>query len=173
MTSVLLELFRHKAWATLQLIELVRNQPESTLDATVPGTYGSVRATFRHLANADTNYYSVITQQPFTPLPEGVSLDDVEERIRSLAPLWEQLLQDADAPERRVSNRQGNALGVAPMAQAIHHGDVHRTHILSILGASGVAVPDLDIWEYGLTAGYVCQPDQEPRTPAGSVAAVT
>jgi hypothetical protein len=34
------------------------------------------------------------------------------------------------------------------MAQAIHHGDVHRAHVLSILGARGLEVPELDVWEY-------------------------
>jgi hypothetical protein len=34
------------------------------------------------------------------------------------------------------------------MAQAIHHADDHRSHILSILGARGLEVPELDVWAY-------------------------
>jgi hypothetical protein len=41
------------------------------------------------------------------------------------------------------------------LTQAIHHGDVHRTHILSILGAQGLEVPDLDIWDYATSAGLL------------------
>ncbi|MGI8609926.1 MAG: hypothetical protein ACR2MY_11970 [Candidatus Dormibacteria bacterium] len=34
------------------------------------------------------------------------------------------------------------------MAQAIHHADDHRGHVLSILGAHGLEVPDLAVWDY-------------------------
>jgi hypothetical protein len=41
------------------------------------------------------------------------------------------------------------------MAQAIHHADDHRGHILSILGARGLDVPDLDVWAYAESAGLM------------------
>jgi hypothetical protein len=36
-------------------------------------------------------------------------------------------------------------LGAVPLAQAIHHADDHRSHVLSILGARGLEAPDLDV----------------------------
>jgi hypothetical protein len=42
-----------------------------------------------------------------------------------------------------------------PMAQAIHHADDHRSHILSILGARGLEVPELDVWAYAWSAGLM------------------
>jgi hypothetical protein len=45
---------------------------------------------------------------------------------------------------------------VVPMAQAIHHADDHRSHIMSILGARGLEVPEpngLDVWGYAQSAG--------------------
>ena len=34
------------------------------------------------------------------------------------------------------------------MAQSIHHADDHRTQVLSILGAVGVDLPEVDVWEH-------------------------
>src|SRR5919108_2752840 len=100
MTSVLHELFRHKTWATLKLIEFCQSLPAEHLDATMPGVYGTVRATLAHLANAESNYYARLTQQP---RPESFNastdLDVIAERIRSLAPGWEALLDDPAVPD--------------------------------------------------------------------------
>jgi cyclophilin family peptidyl-prolyl cis-trans isomerase len=41
------------------------------------------------------------------------------------------------------------------MAQAIHHADDHRTHVLSILGARGLEIPALDVWGYAESAGQM------------------
>lgn len=35
-----------------------------------------------------------------------------------------------------------------PMAQAIHHAENHHTHVLPILGARGLEIPDLQVWGY-------------------------
>jgi cyclophilin family peptidyl-prolyl cis-trans isomerase len=41
------------------------------------------------------------------------------------------------------------------MTQAIHHADDHRTHILSILGARVLEVPELDLWAYAESVGQM------------------
>ena len=53
MTEALLELYRHKTWATLRLIKYCQDLTDETLDATIPGTYGSIRETPRHLVGAE------------------------------------------------------------------------------------------------------------------------
>jgi hypothetical protein len=75
---------------------------------------------------------------------------------RSASDAWaragEVLAQDIDLPGREVNTRDGWRIpGSVPMAQAIHHADDHRSHILSILGARGLEVPEpngLDVWGY-------------------------
>ena len=159
MTSVALELFRHKAWATLQLIEFLRGLPDETLDATAPGTYGSIRATLAHIVNNEAGYYAFVTEQDLpAPLPHSASLDQLSERFEHYAPLWERLLDEPGLPERNLAHPRGSAQAVVPMSQAVHHGDVHRTHILSILGSRGLQVPNLDIWDYATSAGQIHPP---------------
>jgi uncharacterized damage-inducible protein DinB len=162
MKSALLELYRHKTWATLRVIEFCQGLAGDHLDATIPGTYGTVRETLRHLVDSEEGYLSIVTRKQFLTkeaagaftrgdeLPDGpVPLDQLAERIRRMGPQWETLAQDANLPSREVTTTDGWRLPAAvPMAQAIHHGDVHRAHVLSILGARGLEVPELDVWEY-------------------------
>ena len=48
-----------------------------------------------------------------------------------------------------------------PMAQAIHHAECHRGHVLSVLGANSIEIPgldigeDLDVWHFGIAAGLM------------------
>jgi len=154
-TSVLLELLRHKTWATFQVIEFCQGLAPEHLDATIPGTYGTVRETLRHLISADDNYLRSVTGEDIPPPPDGAGLGALADRFRDHAKRWEALFQDASLPDKEVYNRWGRASAVAPMAQSIHHADDHRTHVLSILGARGIEVPELDVWAYGAESGYV------------------
>jgi uncharacterized damage-inducible protein DinB len=166
MNGVLLELYRHKTWATLRLIEHCQGLDDEHLDATIPGTFGTIRDTMRHLVRSEEGYFWTVTGERLSePIADGpVPLAELAERIRRLGPRWEALAQDADAASREVTTRDGWRMrGAVPMAQAIHHADDHRSHVLSILGARGLEVPDLDVWGYAESAGLV----QEPQPSAG------
>ncbi|HEU0027432.1 MAG TPA: DinB family protein [Ktedonobacterales bacterium] len=152
--NTLLELYRHKTWATLRLIERCQGLGAEHLDATVPGTYGTINETLTHLVEADEDYFSVLTGESAPSLEAPVPLDELAERVRRLGPRWEALAQDTDLPSRTVTFPDGVSWpGVVLMAQAVHHADDHRTHVLSILGARGLEVPDLDVWSYAESAG--------------------
>jgi hypothetical protein len=112
------------------------------------------------------------------PLPDGlVKLDDLPvgpiplvelaERIRRLAPRWEILVQDADIAGRECTTSDGwRVPGSIPMAQAIHHADDHRSHVLSIIGALGLPTPEpngLDIWGYAEVSGLMQPVAAGPR----------
>src|SRR5438094_3314551 len=169
MKGALLELYRHKTWATLRLIGHCQGLEDNHLDATIPGTYGTIRDTLRHLVGSEEGYFSILTRErfrtkeaaaafvPSDALPDGpVPLDELAERLRPLGPHWETLAEDIDLPGREVTTRDGwRVPGAVPMAQVIHHADDHRTHILSILGARGLTVPDLAIWDYAQSTGLM------------------
>jgi uncharacterized damage-inducible protein DinB len=166
MNETLLELYRHKTWATLRLIEHCQGLDNAQLEATIPGTYGTIRDTLRHLVDSEEGYFFRLTGERLSePLPDGpVPLGELAERIRRLGPHWELLAQDTEVPGREVTLRDGwRTMGAVPMAQAIHHADDHRSHVLSILGARGLDVPDLDVWSYAESAGLL----QEPQATSG------
>src|SRR3981081_2238003 len=110
--NAMLEMFRHNTWATLRLIEHCKGLGDEHLDATIPGTYGTIRETLRHIVEAEQGYLSTLTREPFLskeaaeafvvprPLPEGpVPLEELAERIRRMGPRWEALAQDRDLPD--------------------------------------------------------------------------
>ena len=162
MSGALLQLYRHKTWATLCLIEHCHGLEDEHLDATIPGTYGTIRETLRHLVESEEGYYSILTRKrfrtrqeaeafvPSDPLPDGpVPLAELAKRIKRLGPGWEALALDPELPRREVTSRDGFRFpGWVALAQAIHHADDHRSHIMSILGARGLEVPELDLWGY-------------------------
>jgi uncharacterized damage-inducible protein DinB len=119
----LLELFRYKTWAALRLIEYCQGLADENLDATTPGTYGTIRETLHHLVDAEEGYLSILTRDRFSSkaaaeafveppdrLPEGpVPLAELAHRIRRLGPLWEAMAQEADLPGRDVTTAWGYA----------------------------------------------------------------
>jgi uncharacterized damage-inducible protein DinB len=128
MSQTLLELLRHKTWATLRLIEYCQKLADEHLDATIPGTFGTIRQTLRHLVGADEGYFSILTRRRLSePLPDGVvklddlpdgpvPLDELAKRIRALGPRWELLAQDADVARRECTTTDGwRVPGSVPM----------------------------------------------------------
>jgi uncharacterized damage-inducible protein DinB len=161
MNRTLLELYRHQTWATLRLIEHCQGLADEHLDATIPGTYGTIRDTLRHLVNSEEDYFATVTGECLSEslADELTPLGELAERIRRLGPRWEHLAQDPKVADREVTLSDGwRMLAAVPMAQAIHHAENHRSHILSILGARGLGVPDLDVWTYALSAGLLHEP---------------
>ncbi len=160
MDGTLIELCRHKTWATVRLIEHCHSLDDQQLDATTPGTYGTIRETLRHLVDADEGYFLTLTHERLSePLPDGpVPLTELAERLRHLGPRWEDLAGDADLADRDFTTTDGWRIpGRVPFAQAIHHAADHRSHVLSILGALGLEVPELDIWDYAYASGHMQQ----------------
>jgi len=172
MNEVLVELFRHKTWATVLLIEACHGLDEEALDATTPGTYGTIRDTLHHLVGADESYLATVSgERPASPLPGGrVSLETLADLTRQLGPRWEALASDPEAGRREVITRDGwRTLAAIPMAQAIHHAECHRGHVLSVLGARSIEIPgldigeDLDVWHHGIAVGLMREVTAGPR----------
>jgi uncharacterized damage-inducible protein DinB len=159
MNGALLELYRHKTWATIRLIEYCQGLDDEHLDATIPGTFGTIRDTLRHLVDAEEGYLADVTGERLSePLPDGpVPLDELAQRIRRLGPRWEVVAQGTDLQSREITSEDGRwrMPGAVPMAQAIHHADDHRSHVLSILGARGLDDPGLSVWAYARSAGLM------------------
>jgi uncharacterized damage-inducible protein DinB len=165
MNDVLLTLYRHMTWATLQVIEFCQGLDEAHLGATVPGTYGTVRETLAHLVRAEEGYLSRITNESLPQTrPDGQTpLAELSARIRRMGPEWERVAQDDSLPGgARTTDDGWRVLALVPMAQAIHHACEHRAHVLTILGARGVQAPDPDVWSYAEAHGLMHQIGQPP-----------
>src|SRR5512139_445311 len=85
-TDSLTTLFSHNLWANLRLLERCAALSSEQLDATIPGTYGSIRDTLQHIARAEQLYFSLITtgQRPKRPKDAPpLTLAEMAESVRT------------------------------------------------------------------------------------------
>jgi uncharacterized damage-inducible protein DinB len=150
-------ILEHHIWATLALIDRCRELSPEQLELSMPGTYGSIHATLDHLVRADGRYQLRLQgEQPGPPAEGSASLDSLRADMDVQARRWRELLDgldeldptmpalpDLDPPYPEVEHAAGLFL-----VQAVHHGQEHRTHVCSILGAHDLEVPELSGWEY-------------------------
>ena len=74
-TSVLVALFRHNAWASLNLLDFCARLSDEQQNATTAGTYGSIRDTLVHLIEGEISYVERINGKlpenppPWDPFP--------------------------------------------------------------------------------------------------------
>src|SRR5437773_3576476 len=126
--SMLSDAFAHHSWATIRLIDACMPLNDEQLASAVPGTYGPILETMRHLVAADRSYLWLLT---------GGALDDVDEDGLDLpamwavmdanGPAWEAFVTSELDPDRLVvRHREDGSESHAPMgirvAQVIHHG---------------------------------------------------
>jgi len=148
-------MFDHHAWATHTLINFCATLSPDQLHATTPGTYGAIMPTLVHLIAADQRYLELMTgASTETPLGEGEEppLSDLDARFGGQARLWEGLVDKASELDVTIPPRgpwQARPHAEDPLVlQAIHHGNDHRTHICTALGAIGLEPPEIAGWSF-------------------------
>lgn len=159
------DLIEHHRWATNQLLTFCRDLPPGTLDATVPGTYGSIIQTLRHLIDAETSYTYRLTgaweRYPWNDDAAGgpdVGLDVLAERATAIYDVLQPFLASAWDSERLGEARgdEGEVFAVRAgvfLTQLLHHANEHRAQVCTILGALGYEVPDVSAWGYASASG--------------------
>jgi uncharacterized damage-inducible protein DinB len=151
MAHALYDPVRHNAWATAQILEFCRRLDEQTLNATVPGTYGTIIATLRHIIYCEIDFLErLLGHSPTDPwqLGETAGLDALIELAAQLASDWEIFLASDVDSEHPIP------AGVV-IAVVLYHGSEHRGQICTILGALGHEPPDLTPWAYAFASGRI------------------
>jgi uncharacterized damage-inducible protein DinB len=155
------DLAGHNAWATAQVLAFCRELDGSALEATVPGTYGTVIETLRHIVDTEMSYLFRLTgawpERPW-PFDEAVGLDVLAERAAVLAATLDEFLAGGWDSERLGEARSdgGEVFAVRAgvfLAQLLHHANEHRAHVCTILGALGHEPPDVSAWGYARATG--------------------
>jgi uncharacterized damage-inducible protein DinB len=162
--------FAHHVWATERLIDACRPLSEEQLATVVPGTYGSIIETLRHLVDGDAFYlYGLTGDRTHGVDTESMDLQELKSAINTSAAAWSRLLAqnpdpdaitlelDDDGFERRAT------MGIR-FAQALHHGTDHRSQVCTALTTLGMEPPILDVWEFGKAVGRNVEIDPQ-RAP--------
>jgi len=157
--SQLADAFGHHAWATLRLIDACLPLSPEQLETAVPGTYGSILETMRHLVGADAAYLFVLTDGRRPGIDEDrMGLPELRAAMADDGAAWSALIaEDLDPDEVIVRYRDDGAQSQAPrgirLAQALHHGTDHRSQICTALTTLGVEPPAIDVWDFAWADG--------------------
>ena len=169
--SLLDDAFAHHVWATLRLIDACLPLTREQLEASVPGTYGSILETIRHLVEADTYYLAHLTGDPAREIDSGqMGLGELRAEMEADERTWIGLLAedlDADTVVKDVDEEgyeRDASIGIR-LAQAIHHGTDHRSQVCTALTTLGLEPPLIDVWAFGVQTGRVVEvpPMPSPR----------
>jgi len=162
-SSLLEDAFGHHVWATLRLIDACLPLNPEQLAAAVPGTYGPILETVRHLVGADCSYLFSITGGRAPLIDEDrMDLPELRAAMERNGAAWSNVLaQDPDWDAVVVRRREDGSETHAPvgirLAQALHHGTDHRSQICTILTTLGVEPPAVDVWDFGEQNGRVVE----------------
>ena len=163
MTDSMLVAMRFNCWATQALLEHCAALDEAQLIAGAPAVFGSPLATLEHLLRAEAFYVSMIRgAAPTWRGAEGepVTIEVMQRWAGELAVGWEEVLSRPQDGDRLLirTRRDGSVTNMPAgvlLAQALHHANVHREQVCSILTAQGLQPPDLSAWAYGYATGLM------------------
>jgi uncharacterized damage-inducible protein DinB len=156
---LLADAFDHHVWATLVVLDLLAPLTEEQLATTVPGTYGTILDTARHLVGADRWYLFTLTKGAVAEIEESTL--DVAGLRATMEPdgrHWQALLESEPDPDeiltfQRNDGSKTHATWGVRLAQAIDHGTDHRSQLCTGLTAFGIEPPEMDVWAWGWATG--------------------
>ncbi|TMK56626.1 MAG: hypothetical protein E6G54_09095 [Actinobacteria bacterium] len=132
--SPLEDAFAHHVWATTRLIDRCLALSPEQLETGVPGTYGTIIETMRHLVAGDSDYLSIMTgDRAHLVEADHMDLPELRVAMENHGVLWSELLAkdiDPDVMVHEVDEDDGYerdaAIGIRP-----------RHRCLELRGASG------------------------------------
>jgi uncharacterized damage-inducible protein DinB len=162
--SALNDAFAHHGWATLHLLDVCERLNADQLASSVPGTYGSIIDTLRHIVGADASYLALLSGDRVERIDEEreatLTIEQLRYATRRHDEVWPSVLgADLDPAEPVVRHRDDGSTSTAPrgirIAQALQHGADHRSQICTALTNLGIEPPELDAWAYAAARGLL------------------
>lgn len=153
-TTVLHDAFDHHVWATTRVIDACLPLTPEQLETAVPGTYGSILETLRHLVGADASYLWVLSGGGRPEIEEAeMGLAELRAVMEENGPAWRAVVdRGLDPEEVVVRHRDDGTDSHAPrsirLAQVLHHGTDHRSQVCTALTSLGVEPPAIDVWDF-------------------------
>lgn len=147
--------YHHNLWANVRLLDTCATLPDALLDASSPGSFGSIRETLIHLVHGEERYVELLTGEPPTnPLRRGDAFPgfaDLRTRWQRSGERLIRLADEVQANQTIQVDDDGTLIEMPAMIvhlQAINHATEHRTNITTILAHHAQEAPELDGWNY-------------------------
>jgi uncharacterized damage-inducible protein DinB len=156
---LLADAFGHHVWATIRVLDACAPLDDSQLATTVPGTYGSIVETLRHIVDGDVFYLDVLRggePEPFDK--QGSDIPTLRAVMEAHAPIWQGLVSGDLDPTIDVVEYEDNGyethapLGIR-LGQALYHGTDHRSQVCTALTSLGIEPPGIEVWDYAALDG--------------------
>jgi uncharacterized damage-inducible protein DinB len=153
-TDTLTTLYSHNLWANLSLLERCAELTSEQLDATIAGTFGSIRDTLEHIVLAEQSYFSRISTGQRHPRSEDappLALADMVESARTTGTgliEWAPKVHAHDTVQIDWDGTPREVPKTIILTQVINHATEHRAQIMAILTQIGIEPPELDSWSY-------------------------
>jgi uncharacterized damage-inducible protein DinB len=159
--SILADAFEHHVWASTRLIDACLELSPEQLETSVPGTYGTILETVRHLVGSDAWYlYRLFDDRSYVTDEDHMDLAELRAAIERNGTAWARLLAKGPDPDEIClgENDDGSVtkttVGIR-LAQALHHGTDHRSQICTAITTLGIEPPGIDVWAFGEQNGRV------------------
>jgi uncharacterized damage-inducible protein DinB len=162
-TSPCADAFGHHVWATARLIDACSGLTNTQLDAAVPGIYGSIIDTLRHLVGSDSSYLFALSAGRVAMADvDGMGLTELRAVMEANGQDWAALIEEELDPttvvvRRRSDGSESHAPAGIRLAQALHHGTDHRSQVCTALTGVGVEPPPIDVWDYAEAYGRLVE----------------
>jgi uncharacterized damage-inducible protein DinB len=151
--------FRHHVWATNRVLDACTELDDAQLGTSVPGTYGSILDTLRHLVGGDVFYLDVLREgEPEPFVEESSDLRTLRRVMEAHEAAWQEVLGRASDPTTDVVEHEDSGyethapLGIR-LAQALYHGTDHRSQICTALTTLGIEPPSIEPWDLAQAEG--------------------
>jgi uncharacterized damage-inducible protein DinB len=157
--STVVELFRHNTWANLKLIAACEGLSKEQLDATVGGTFGTIRDTLGHIIGAELGYVRRVNGRMRDPLRKRGEFPGFDALKADASWCGDEMAQLAltAGPNNLVRETWEGQVAQYPltslMTQAVTHSCEHRTQVATILTQQGIEPPDMSGWAYMVETG--------------------
>ncbi|HEV8546688.1 MAG TPA: DinB family protein, partial [Candidatus Limnocylindrales bacterium] len=153
-SPLLADAFGHHVWATIQVLDSCAALDDAQLATAVPGTYGSIIDTIRHLVGGDVFYLDVLRGGEPEPFNEAASdIATLRAVMEAHDPVWQLLVADDLDPTTVVVEYEDSGyethapLGIR-LAQALYHGTDHRSQVCTALTTLGIEPPAIEVWDF-------------------------
>lgn len=150
MSDVLLDAFRHSAWAMKTLIVACESLSDEELRRPV-AVCGSILETLNHLVLSHAGYIASLGGGRATWARDDGGTDDLRElvaRVEESSSRWERLIADRLDGERLVLLDEGayETHASVVVVQALHHVAAHGEQVRAGLKVLGHEPPDVQPW---------------------------
>jgi uncharacterized damage-inducible protein DinB len=150
----LVEFVLYNQWANQQLLTICMTLDEEMLTARIPGAYGSILDTFRHLLRAEAGFLKRIHGTGPQPAFKWEEAPTLAQMVLFATQVSEAFIDTIGrVPPIQNVHEEGNGWSFDYQARLIfmslaYHGIAHRTDITTFLNSRGVLLPELDVWGY-------------------------